>query len=121
MLTIKDGIDPYIDGEDMVADINGAWIDCSHIKYLSFDITYAVADTPAGAFKVMVSNDYAKPAATGGRDLGVTGHTDPDGAGSDTSTTISLAEVPFKWVRLFYDRTANGDGDLLTVRVNGKE
>lgn len=73
--------------------------------------TFIWTGTPTGAFTFEVSNNYDRIATTGTWVTWAPAVAPADPAGSATSTSVNLANFPYRWVRFKYTN-ASGTGTL---------
>lgn len=126
----------YIFNQSGLASFDGAWIDCSRIGTLTFNVWWTAVASTNGTLSVGSSNDQAvgvgaNPAAgsivpltltapTGGNGGGVHGN-----AGSLTVSTTASAVMIVIWpvprlVRLSYTFAAGGGANQFNCSVSGR-
>lgn len=94
-----------------------------NIAQAMIQIKFGTGGTPAGTFKLQVSNDPGRESKGGAANVTeVTNWTDYTGSSQAITTdgdhAWNLANIGYKWARVVYTRTSGSA--TLTGRVNGK-
>jgi len=112
---------PLVQAGDMSADITSPATNIQFLDNVSLQANFT-GTAPVGTFYIQGSLDHVEVNG----DVKVAGNwvnlpmiPVPTAAGSDDSIVFDLNQLPFAWVRLFYDRTS-GTGTL-NAFISGKE
>ena len=97
-----------VSGGDMSADYTSPIIDVQYADNVGLQLIFT--GTPTGLFYIQGSINY-DPRTTTGDWSNLDFSSAPEAAGAADNHLINLNQLPYKYIRVFYDRTS-GSGSL---------